>query len=377
VSDRWHLVKNLAGCVSVQMAETLASLRRAEQDKTKASEEGQQPHEPYHPLKMRGAQQAQLARQDERMARYEQILALHSQAMNKTQIAVKLDIARRTVQRWLRRGDIPYSGPQRQRAHLLDGYTTYLAQRGPQGCHKGLQLEKELRAKGYKGSRRGIYYYLETLKASAESQIPRTCAPALEPQASPVEFNPLLTISAPRAPWLFFRRAEDLKEEEQELLRLLRQASPQVEAVYQLVEKFLPRVRERTGEQLDAWLKAVETAHLQAFQSFVTGIQQDKDAVLAGFTLPWSNGPLEGNVNRLKLIKKSMYGRAEFDLLKIRVLYQSKRVRERKNKQKNHQEHSGGGLKKPKMTGCGTNSPSTATEFSEVDTVGEPLSSSG
>jgi transposase len=354
VSDRWHLVKNLAGCVSVQMAKVLAEI--------KTSQEGELPHEPYHIPKMRGTRQAQRARQAERMARYEQILALRSQGMNKSHIAVKLGISRKTVQRWLRRGDIPYSGPQREQAHLIDVYKTYLAQRWQQGCHNGLQLEKELRAKGYKGSRRGIYYYLETLKASAGSQVSRHSVPALDQQTAPVPFNPLLTISAPRATWLFFRRKEDLKAEEQDLIRQLRQASSQIETVYQLVEKFLHMVRERTGEQLDAWLGAVEATHLEAFQSFVTGIQQDKDAVLAGLTLPWSNGPLEGNVNRLKLIKKSMYGRAEFDLLKIRVLYQSKRVRERKNKQ----EHSENRLKKPKMTRIGTNSQDTTTEFSEV-----------
>ena len=96
-------------------------------------------------------------------------------------------------------------------------------------------------------------------------------------------------------------------------------------------------VRERTGEQLDSWLQKVEASHLQALHTFVTGVQQDKDAVLAGLTLPWSNGPLEGNVNRLKLIKRSMYGRAEFDLLKLRVLYQSQHIQERKNKYKNRQ----------------------------------------
>jgi len=64
----------------------------------------------------------------------------------------------------------------------------------------------------------------------------------------------------------------------------------------------------------------------------VTGVQQDQDAVLADLTLPWSNGPLEGNVNRLKLIKRSMYGRAEIDLLKLRVLYHSKKAQDRKNK---------------------------------------------
>ncbi len=69
-------------------------------------------------------------------------------------------------------------------------------------------------------------------------------------------------------------------------------------------------VRERTGEQLAAWLSEVQASHLEAFDSFVTGVQQDQDAVLAGLTLPWSNGPLEGNVNRLKLlIKKYVWSR--------------------------------------------------------------------
>ena len=178
--------------------------------------------------------------------------------------------------------------------------------------------------------------------------------------------NPLLTLSAQQATWLFFRRPEDLKEEELESLRLLRQASPPVEAAYQLVEMFLQMVRERTGEQLDAWLEAVEASHLEAFQSFVTGVQQDKDAVLAGLTLPWSNGPLEGNVNRLKLIKRSMYGRAEFDLLKLRVLYQSKKNRDRKNKKKNNQAQQVGHLKKPKIMKSGTNSQHTTTGISKV-----------
>ncbi len=132
------------------------------------------------------------------------------------------------------------------------------------------------------------------------------------------------------------------------------------------MEAFVQMVRERTGEQLDAWLEAVQASHLKAFQSFVTGIQQDKDAVLAGLTLPWSNGPLEGNVNRLKLIKRSMYGRAEFDLLKLRVLYQDKKNQDRKNKRKNHQEQQVGHLKKLKSRKSGTNSQHITIGISKV-----------
>ncbi len=158
----------------------------------------------------------------------------------------------------------------------------------------------------------------------------------------------LLTLSVSQATWLFFRKPEDFKPAEQETLRQLRQASLQLEVTYQLVDEFLRMVRERTGEQLDSWLNKVETSQLPAFHTFVTGVHQDKDAVRAGLTLPWSTGPVEGQVNRLKLIKRSMYGRAAFDLLKLRVLHQSKPSQDRKDKYRNGQGSQADRLKKPK-----------------------------
>jgi hypothetical protein len=118
----------------------------------------------------------------------------------------------------------------------------------------------------------------------------------------------------------------------------------------------------RTGEQLDAWLKEVEASHLQAFEPFVTGVQQDIDAVLAGLTLPWSNGPVEGHVNRLKLIKRSMYGRAKFDLLKLRVLHYCKKSLARKKKQAQQGDH----LKEPAVIKNSTTSQHTIIGISKV-----------
>jgi transposase len=89
-------------------------------------------------------------------------------------------------------------------------------------------------------------------------------------------------------------------------------------------------IRERTGHQLDAWLCSAEASRLPEFKSFAKGIQQDKAAVLAGLTLPWSNGPVEGHVNRLKLIKRSMDGRAKLPLLRQRVLHDPKDTKDRK-----------------------------------------------
>ena len=172
---------------------------------------------------------------------------------------------------------------------------------------------------------------MATLEPAVNSAAKRSSWSASKQPATPP--NPLLTLSVQQATWLFFRKADELKQEERERLRQLRQASPQIETAYQLVEQFLRMVRERSGEHLAAWLTEVGASQLQAFDSFVTGVQQDQDAVLAGLTLPWSTGPVEGQVNRLKLMKRSMYGRANFDLLKRRVLHHRKK-RQRTEKKK-------------------------------------------
>jgi transposase len=361
VSDRWHLVKNLVECVSVQLAESLTLVRRAEQGRVRSETKERAPApEGRCPARTRAVQHAQMARQAERMARYEHIVALQKQGMKSAEIALHLGVTPRTIRRWSATGTIPYSGPRKQRPRLIDPYKTYLLKRWHQGCRKGAQLEREVRAKGYKGSGRALYRYLETLEP-ASSLAGKGGSPSTEHQPSP-----LLALSAQQATWLFFRRPEELKAEDQEMLLQLRQASPHVETTYQLVNAFLRMVREHTGGQLDDWLEAVQASHLEAFQTFVTGVQRDKDAILAGLTLPWSNGPSEGHVNRLKLIKRSMYGRAEFDLLKRRVLYRSKRNQERKDKKKKKQEQQMFLLKKSKSMNNDVNSQHTTNGISKV-----------
>jgi len=357
VSDRWHLVKNLAGCVSVLLASCLAQLRRAET----AAEAKSQQEEPLshkqlgHP-RTRAERQAQQARQAERQARCEQITALQKQGMKSAEIAAVVGMAERTVRHWRERGDIPYSGPRKPRSSPLDPYKTYLLERWHQGCRSGAQLERALRAKGYKGSQKALYRCLATLELFVSSPSKRSSASS--------QPHPLMALSAPQATWLFFRKEEDLKAEEQETLRQLRQASPDLETAYQLVQEFLQMVHELAGERLEEWLDKVEASHLQAFQSFVTGVQQDKDAVFAGLTLPWSNGPVEGHVNRLKLIKRSMYGQAELNLLKLRVLHHSPKSLERKNKKKQAQQKDH--LKIPKERKKNTNSQLTTEVISKV-----------
>jgi transposase len=309
VSDRWQLTKQLAEAAAVVLTACLAAARRAAQvpipeRAPAAAGEGQRP------TKATALQRMQEARRAERLARLAQITALRQQGVRLADSARQVGMAQRTVRAWRTAGRVPYARPRRPRAHRLDPSKPYLLERWQHGCRSGAQLERELRARGYAGSRRGVYHYLATL----DPDTPPASGAAPPPPAR-------VTLSPQQAVWRCFRRPGDLADDEREALAHLRQASPRVEAAYYLVVAFLRMVRERAGHQLDAWLKEVEVSQLAAFAAFAAGLCRDKDAVLAGLTLPWSNGPLEGQVNRVKRSTRRRYGRAGFDLLRLRVLH--------------------------------------------------------
>ena len=133
--------------------------------------------------------------------------------------------------------------------------------------------------------------------------------------------SPVEQWTAKKAVWWFIRDPSDLKEKEQQALAVIRQASPTADTVYELAQDFMQMLHRRQGQRLDVWLDQVRASHIPELQRFVGSIQRDKDAVLAGLTLQESNGVVEGKINKLKLIKRMMYGRAEFPLLRQRVLH--------------------------------------------------------
>jgi transposase len=100
----------------------------------------------------------------------------------------------------------------------------------------------------------------------------------------------------------------------------LTQADPAIAQAYTLSQAFLALVRERRGDALAAWMTEATTSGIEALARFAQGLQEDLAAITAGLTLPWSNGPVEGQVNRLKLLKRQSYGRAGVGLLRQRVM---------------------------------------------------------
>ena len=331
VADRWHLAKNLTESVLTLLTRCRAEIRRAFRIPIPQEEQGSHvsidvptSEVSWSPHRSRSIVQTQRARRAERVDRYEQVIALQQHGLRTSEIAHRVGMSERTVRSWLAHESYPEPKQRRRRPSLIDPYQEYVQHQWREGLMTGPPLYQELKARGYQGSERAMYRYLETLRLPHAKAAPLQQKPSREKKrvTSPlIPAGPLESFSAHKATGLFLREVATLDETEQQDLLLIQQASSTAQQAYLLVQAFMQMIRERTGENLDEWLRKVQESHLPEFDSFATGIQRDKAAVLAGLTLSWSNGPTEGHVNRLKLIKRSMYGRAKFDLLRARVLY--------------------------------------------------------
>ena len=187
-------------------------------------------------------------------------------------------------------------------------YAEYVLHRWQAGLHEGKQLYEEIRAQGFRGTVRIVQRFVQALTD--------------EPQAIPLpEASPAERFSANKATWLFMRDPGDLTTEEQAELALICQRSATAQESYQLTQQFMRMLRLRRGQEFETWLQAVEASHISELSRFAHSLLKDKEAVVAGLTLSYSNGPVEAQVQKLKLVKRSMFGRAKLPLLRQRLLH--------------------------------------------------------
>jgi transposase len=229
--------------------------------------------------------------------------ALADGGTSQSDIVRQLDLSLRTVQRWTRAGVFPERTP-RSYPHSVDAYVRYLDQRLHQGCHNVSQLWRELRQQGYRGQLSSVWNWLHQHRGHTKRAPIFPCA-KLSIRTSPQHTT-----------WLILKEPPSAKAYLEELYR----ASPEIAALAHLGREFFRLLRSR---DLAAWPQWLERAKHTALRSFASSLLRDQHTVEAALTLPWSNGPVEGHVHRLKLIKRQMYGRASFDLLRLRVLHQA------------------------------------------------------
>jgi transposase len=326
VADRWHLMKNLGDAVE----RLLTRHHRALQEATRppaapemapsatASRVVAPTATPPPPPERRQVQEHQ-TRRARRVARYEAVRALRAQGASIRAIAQQVGLARGTVHRYLRAETFPEQQPRPRRRTLLTPFEPFLRSRWDAGCRNAKGLWRELAAEGFTGRPTIVRDLLARWRAAAGEPAPTAPRPLalVGPSAPPATPR----YSTREVAWLLLRRPEDLDADEQAYLQALFRHRPVLGVAHGLILDFLTIVRQRQEQALAAWAAVATASALPELQTFATGLLRDWAAVRAALTEPWSSGQVEGQVNKLKVLKRQMYGRANVDLLRKRVLY--------------------------------------------------------
>ena len=316
VADRWHLLKNLGEA----LLKVLEGHTRALKQISIADPQSEIPPNaslsvPIPPLTTSQKTEGHQQRRARRVARYEEARQLHRQGMSLKAIAAQMGLDRKTVRKYVTAETLPERQP-RVRFSILEPYKEHLIQRWQQGGCNVRQLFREIQQQGYPGGLGVVAQFMAELRRQ-NGLPPYTRMFTANGQPLALPLNPL---TPRKATWLVLSRPETLQAEDLQLIERIRAVHPDVELAIDLAQSFAMLVRQHLEEPFDPWLERAKTSPLPSFRSFAAGIRRDYAAVRAAISLPWSNGQTEGQVNRLKFLKRQMYGRAKFDLLRIRVL---------------------------------------------------------
>lgn len=319
VADRWHLWHNLA----LHVEKTVAAHHRCLNATEPASSPEPLKQPPTHDADPGPAVDVEQVASDAAAAgadsraivvrtrqRYAAVQALVAQGKGIKPIMRELGLAKETVRRFVRAASVEelLATPRAGRPSILDAFTPYLHQRWNHGCTSASQLFREIREQGYVGSLGTVIAYVRPFRAGMAT------AAGAAPPATPAPPK-VRHLTA----WLL-RHPDSLDADEQVKLKEVLTRCPHLDALAGHVTGFAELLTELHGDRLDAWIDQVERDQLPHLRSFTAGLKRDHTAVVNGLTLPYSSGAVEGTVNRIKMLKRQMYGRATFDLLRKRVL---------------------------------------------------------
>ncbi|MGV9503847.1 ISL3 family transposase [Streptomyces sp. NPDC003642] len=298
VADRWHLWHNLSEAAERAVAQHRRCLRalvsEAPQPESESVPEEELSGSPW-PTGHRFA--------DRTRARHAAVHALLEAGHSLRSVQRQLGMAWHTVKRFAdaAKPEDLFTGQWQNRTSVLDEYKPYLDDRWNEGFTNAWKLWEEIVPLGYKGSYQRVRAYLHKKRTSPRPVTARPPSPR--------------TVSG----WIL-SRPKTLTEPEQLQLKTVRTQCPELDALTRHVRSFATMLTDRQGERLPAWLDAVRQDDLPSLHTLAAGLERDRDAVIAGLTLPWNSGVVEGHVNRIKMFKRQMFGRAGFQLLRKRVL---------------------------------------------------------
>ncbi len=306
VADRWHLLANLG-----EALERAVMAQRAPLPTVPVA--APPPPESAPALPVSAHEQDRQARHARREERYQEVQRLHAQGLGYRQIAHRLGLHRATVRKYVAAPACPLPAPRPGRRRGVDPFLPYLRERWAAGERRVTVLWHELRERGFPGA----YQRVAVAVAPWRDGPART---GRRPRhAGPVE--PAARRCSPRQiAWWLGHRDEELTDQQCTALAALLAAQPALIAARTLALEFTRLIRERDGAALAPWLVAAEASGVAAIRGFAEGLRRDEPAVQAALDYVWSSGQVEGQVNRLKLVKRAMFGRAGFAFLRQRFL---------------------------------------------------------
>ncbi|MDP8973744.1 MAG: ISL3 family transposase [Actinomycetota bacterium] len=327
VADRWHLMHNLAAALEEFLLQKRKMLREAATTQTRSPEEEDDaasvspgPLTGHRPRIWYERQLQSSRKRHERLVeQWRDIRRLHLAGADVYDIARRLGVSRSTVYRYREREETPEPTRFRHKKRVLDPYVPYVLKRWGEGCRNGRKLYREIRQRGYAHDISNLGRLLAELRRAEAAGKPGG-KPAGRPPPGAVHPDTPTVPTVRQVAALFLRREEKLTAEQKAYLDRLWVLDETSADAYWLTQKFAGMVRGLEGGKLDGWLEEAEASGVAAMRRFAKGLKKDLSAVRAGLTESWSNGPVEGFVHKLKLIKRQMYGRASFALLRRRVL---------------------------------------------------------
>jgi len=299
VADRFHLFLNLSAALERALEEhrhelCLRDVVLQQADVARA---------PAQPSRTR-QQILQQERRQRRSQRYEEVIERYRQGYSLKKISTLVHLDRRTVRRWIRAGAFPDRQPARPRLTKVQRFEEYLQRRWGEGCHNATRLYRELRTQGYLGGRSMVARHV----ARWRKALPLLPTPGTQ------------KITPKQAAMLVVRPAARLTADQQALLDRLSVQCPTLLQLREWSAEFRAVFQRDEGQALQMWMIRAQHSGIGSLARFAAGLQKDFSAVVAAVEMDWSNGQVEGQINRLKMLKRQMYGRAGFALLRARVL---------------------------------------------------------
>jgi transposase len=318
VADRFHLLQNLREAVERTLVKQHPVLRQAAQEISPRYQTAQMLKaeglieslsERVAPVNQK-TQALSQQRRARRLARYEEVKQLKQQGLPIRQIAQQLGAHRRTIRNFLRAESFPERQAPKPRATLMDPFVEYLKQRWEDGCHNGTQLYREIRGQGYRGSATALRRHLRKWRGTVPEVIRKLRLLPDFPPPSPRQTS-----------WWLCLDEDRLEKQEKEYVAAMTRLSPEIHTLRELTQEFQQLAKQRQEARLDQWRETVAQSGLCELKSFAENLMNDEAAVREAMRSKWSNGQTEGQINRLKLVKRQMYGRGKVDLLRARILH--------------------------------------------------------